>query len=184
LVEVLFDVCVVGGGPAGSATAISLAKLGHQVCLIERCEYPRSHVGESLSGGIWAIFDALGLEEPQAELFLVPGETSIRWSEPRIERLTPIGRAAGLLVDRGRFDSLLLEAARCDGVKVFQPGQILAVSHDGLGWQLHVVTKNNSESVTAKFLVDGAGRAGFLPRKRKRVSPRTLALCGSFPSER
>ncbi|HEY2925983.1 FAD-dependent oxidoreductase, partial [Piscinibacter sp.] len=42
------DVCVIGGGPAGSASAIRLAQLGHRVVLVERAPRGRAHVGESL----------------------------------------------------------------------------------------------------------------------------------------
>ena len=35
------EILVVGGGPAGSATALWLARAGHQVTLVEAREYPR-----------------------------------------------------------------------------------------------------------------------------------------------
>ena len=184
MVEVSFDACVVGGGPAGSATAMRLAQLGHRVCLVERSRFPRSHVGESLTSGIWPIFEVLELGEPLNERFLVPSETLIRWSETYVERLASDGRTHGLLVDRGRFDTLLLQAAMRVGVQVFQPAEVREVSHKRFGWRFQIVTKTDSQSVTAKFLVDASGRAGFLPHNRKQVSPRTLALCGNLPSER
>ena len=42
------DVIVIGGGPAGSASATLLARQGWQVRLFERERFPREHVGESL----------------------------------------------------------------------------------------------------------------------------------------
>ena len=35
------DVCVVGGGPAGSATAWALAAAGSDVVLLDRASFPR-----------------------------------------------------------------------------------------------------------------------------------------------
>jgi flavin-dependent dehydrogenase len=184
VVEVSFDACVVGGGPAGSATAIRLAKLGHRVCLVERSKFPRSHVGESLTAGISPIFDLLGLGELPKERFLVPSETFIRWAEAQIEHVPPDRRGSGLLVDRRSFDAFLLQAAMSDGVEIFQPAQLREVSNDGSIWQLRVVVEGDSQEVAAKFLVDATGRNGFLPHRRKQMSPFTLALCGYLATER
>jgi flavin-dependent dehydrogenase len=60
------DVCVVGAGPSGSALAIRLAQLGHDVSVIERSMFPRSHVGESLSPGIWPQLELLGVAQAVA----------------------------------------------------------------------------------------------------------------------
>ena len=38
----LFDVAVVGAGPAGSAAAITLAREGRRVLLLERDPFPRA----------------------------------------------------------------------------------------------------------------------------------------------
>jgi flavin-dependent dehydrogenase len=39
------EVCVIGGGPAGSTLARRLALLGHEVCLVEWLAFPRWHIG-------------------------------------------------------------------------------------------------------------------------------------------
>src|SRR3979490_904612 len=47
--EEKFDAVVVGGGPAGSAAAITMAKAGLQVALLERGQRPGS---KNVMGGI------------------------------------------------------------------------------------------------------------------------------------
>lgn len=47
--NVMFDVVVVGAGPAGSAAALQLAKAGHSVCLVERGPFPGS---KNMYGGV------------------------------------------------------------------------------------------------------------------------------------
>jgi flavin-dependent dehydrogenase len=78
----------------------------------------------------------------------------------------------------------LLRAAKTNGVEVFQPARITKVERYELGWRFDVAGNGVSKQITSKFLVDAAGRLGFLPRKRRTVSARTVALCGYISSEK
>ncbi|MFP2928180.1 FAD-dependent oxidoreductase, partial [Pyxidicoccus sp. 3LG] len=74
------EVCVVGGGPAGAALALRLARLGHEVCLVERQAFPRPHLGESLAPGVWPLLDMLDVaEEVRRAGFLPAREALVRW---------------------------------------------------------------------------------------------------------
>ena len=53
---------IIGGGPAGSATALYLLQSGVQPLIIERESFPRFHIGESLSGECGAGLRTLDLE--------------------------------------------------------------------------------------------------------------------------
>ncbi|MEA2688395.1 MAG: hypothetical protein QOD51_1002, partial [Candidatus Eremiobacteraeota bacterium] len=56
------NVVIVGGGPAGSATALRLARAGVDVRIIERARFPRRKVcGEYLNAGAVAALDDLGV---------------------------------------------------------------------------------------------------------------------------
>jgi flavin-dependent dehydrogenase len=44
----MYDVAIIGGGPAGSNAATLLAKTGQQVIVFEREKFPRFHIGKSL----------------------------------------------------------------------------------------------------------------------------------------
>ena len=56
-----FDIVVVGGGPAGSTAAGYLAMHGHSVLLLERSEFPRHRIGESLLPSLMPILEDFGL---------------------------------------------------------------------------------------------------------------------------
>lgn len=169
------DVCVVGGGPAGALVALRLATLGHRVCLLERQAFPRPQVGESLSPGIRPLLDSVGLGEIISRTsFRVPGNTLLCWAESEPKLLPSDARAGALLVDRSRFDALLLEAACKAGVHVAQPAQA-RVTRTAKGWQIFANGEQRL-NISAKKLVDAAGRKGCLHDRRIAFSPRTMAL--------
>ena len=59
--EKTWDAVVIGGGPAGSSTAALLARAGRSVLLLEREQFPRFHVGESLLPYSLPLLDRLGV---------------------------------------------------------------------------------------------------------------------------
>lgn len=145
------DVVVAGGGPAGSATARRLVQLGHSVTLVERRAFPRPHVGESLSPGVWIHFATLGITDRIASAgFRLSSTTLLRW-RGETERI--VSDRPSLIVDRARFDALLLDAARDAGVEIVF----------------------GSSNPRARFFVDATGRANLSRRKRRFTAPRVTA---------
>jgi flavin-dependent dehydrogenase len=114
---------VIGAGPAGATIARRLAALGHDVVLIERAAFPRPHIGESLPPSICPVLDLCGVrEQVEAAGFLRPASAIVQWSGPAA-RHSRFDGAPGFQVDRGRFDHLLLAAARDAGASVRQPAR-------------------------------------------------------------
>ena len=55
-----FDLAVIGGGPAGTSAAITAARLGFDVLLLEAGSFPRNKVcGEFVSGEALSMVDDL-----------------------------------------------------------------------------------------------------------------------------
>ena len=96
------DICVIGGGPAGTTLATRLAGFGWKVCLVERALFPRRHLGESLTPGVLPLLASIGAG-PAIERAGYPRvrKVNVRW-EADWEREEPEGQ--GMLVDRGHFD--------------------------------------------------------------------------------
>ncbi len=181
------DVCVLGGGPAGSAFALRLAQLGHRVWLVERAAFPRPHVGESLTPGVWVFFERLGIAgRVDAAGFLACRHTAVLWSggvDVRDHTAQP-----GLLVDRARFDALLLDAARDGGVVVRQPATLVGRVATDDGWRLRLNGSDGVVDLEVAVLADATGRAGALRGERTLCGVPTLALhCdwrgGGLPAE-
>ncbi len=172
------DICVIGGGPAGAVAAWKLARLGHTVLVIERAAFPRPHVGEALSPGVWPQLDLLGLTEVICAAGFRPTRTAIvRWSGP--PETVEHGDPPGLMVDRGRFDHLLLDHAKKAGAQVLQPALALQPRRTDDGWIVPVRSPESPEGeIRARFLIDASGRSARLGGRRQRTGPRRLALHG------
>src|SRR5271170_38724 len=56
-----YDAIVIGGGPAGSTAASTLAMKGRKVVLLEREKFPRYHIGESLLPYGYGTLERLGV---------------------------------------------------------------------------------------------------------------------------
>lgn len=171
------DICIVGGGPAGSTAALRLAALGYRVCIVESKVFPRAHIGESLSPGILPVLELLGVRARVEEAgFYRPGRAFVQWGSNDISAKEFEGPAA-FQVDRGRFDRILLRAAEEAGASVIQPALAGTPipANDG-GWEIPVQGEDRPCRVTARFLVDAAGRRSFLKKRTKKFSPGTLAL--------
>jgi len=181
--EARCDIAVIGGGPAGSAVALRLAALGHDVCLLERRAFPRRHVGEALSAGVGPQLEFLGVSAAiERAGFLRFAAARVRWSTDRFEHRP--AHAGALTVDRGRFDHILLAAARRVGVRVWQPATARRAARSAAGWRIEAETGEGPLALAADFVIDATGRSGFLPRQRVKISPRTIALYGYWGGAR
>ncbi|MDQ3675177.1 MAG: tryptophan 7-halogenase, partial [Actinomycetota bacterium] len=128
------EVCVVGAGPAGAALATRLAQLGHDVAIVEQHRFPRPHVGESLSPGIWPLLDVLGVRDSVTQAgFTQTSIARVRWRDDNEER-THV--PDGLTVDRGGFDAILLQRAGEAGARSLAPARARRPIRDDDGWEL------------------------------------------------
>ncbi|WP_375457554.1 NAD(P)/FAD-dependent oxidoreductase [uncultured Enterovirga sp.] len=177
------DVLIVGGGPAGSAAAISCAARGLRVVLVERDVFVGERPGESLHPGIEPLLGQLGLAGRLADVVGArhPG-IWISWAgEPRFE---PFGRDEagpwlGYQVGRAAFDTLLLERAREAGAEIRQPCRVGEIARDPDGtWQV----ATGSGPVRCRYLIDASASARWLERKlglaSSICSPRLFARYG------
>ncbi len=145
-----FDVLVVGGGPAGSATAHRLATDGAAVLLVDRAVFPRD---KPCGGGLTT--RAL-LQCPVDVTPVVEDEVDV--VELRFRYGASVERRSGepviRMTQRRRLDALLLDAAREAGAEVREGAK---VSLDG-------PPRVNGEPVHADFVVAADGANGTASR--------------------
>ncbi len=158
------DLVVLGGGPSGTATAITAARRGLQVLLLDPVGGSRAKVGESLPPVANRYLRRLGIEpESLAEHGHVPnyGTRSAWGGTDLVERdhlLDPDGH--GWILDRNAFDAQLRKVAQAAGVQVLEGRRIRSLQRVGDGWQLDI----DGDECTASWMVDASGRARVIAR--------------------
>jgi menaquinone-9 beta-reductase len=171
----IFDVAVVGGGPAGSTCAAFCAANGLGTLLIEREKFPREKVcGDCLNPECWPILRRLGIDQrvrasPHSALdwveFINARERHLRIDLPR-------GESGEIAIKRSAFDSMLLERARARGAEVREMSTVTSIERSAGGWKL--MTGEATAAFCASVLVAADGRnstvarmLGLLPRAAK-----------------
>ncbi len=149
-----YDLIVVGAGPAGSAAAITAARNGGRVLLLERGRYPRHKVcGEFVSA------EAIEL---LASLLPDRGRTLLAQA-PRIHRARLFAATTAINVDidppaialtRFDMDAALFRAAELAGATTLQQTAVASVQHDERGF----IASTPDGTFAAPALIVTAGR--------------------------
>jgi flavin-dependent dehydrogenase len=149
------DAVIVGGGPAGTVTAIALARadpaLAERVVLLERARYPREKYCAGAVGGRGD--KALEHLDARPDVPSVPIRgISFRGKEREGSAfIAPIGR----VVRRIEFDAALAETARARGVRVVEDAKVERVDQDGA--RARVTTQKGAFEARIVVGADGVG---------------------------
>lgn len=141
------DVCIVGGGPGGSAAALQLAKRGVRAVLCEKAAFPRDKVcGDALSGKVMrtleridpalartVVADARALPS-WGVTFVAPSGRALRVP---FSRNTGVGEAPGVIMPRLDLDALLFDSVKtAESIDVFEGTSARSYSRTADGWEV------------------------------------------------
>jgi flavin-dependent dehydrogenase len=192
LPEVLSDVLVVGGGPAGSTVAALLAARGERVVLVEKDKHPRFHIGESLLPFNLPLFEQLGVKE-EIERIGMP-KYGAEFVSTYHDKTSGFEFANGwdkgfpyaYQVRRSEFDHILLKNAAAKGATIIEECRVTEVEFPPGGGA--VATGRDADGQVrrwrAKFLVDASGRDTLLASrfdiKHRNPKNNSAAIYGHF----
>jgi flavin-dependent dehydrogenase len=157
------EIIVIGGGPAGCAAALALARAGRLVLVVERSRYQAWRIGENLPPRARPLLDAMDLFErmdahqqtPSRAIHHAWGSAELQVDE---HLLNPHG--AGWHLDRRRFDALLADGAEAAGARVLRGRAPRSLRRGSAGWRLEL----DGEAFTAPIVVDASGRSAWAAR--------------------
>ncbi len=117
------DVVVVGAGPAGSAAAITLARAGLDVVVVDKATFPRDKTcGDGLTTGALRHLERLGLDPTAVASWTVVDEVVLRDPGGRevAFALPADGTQHAAVARRAELDAALVDLARAAGAELLE----------------------------------------------------------------
>jgi flavin-dependent dehydrogenase len=173
-IENNYDVIVVGGGPAGATAATVLAQYGRKVILVEKEEFPRYHVGESLIPYTYFPLERIGLI-PKLQNYPFVKKHSVQFANIDGKDSQPFYFAEHMnhpaaqtwQTERSQFDKIVLDNAIEQGVTIVQGVKVDKILKNGQAVSgVHTLdTNKQSREHYASVIIDATGRNGLTQKR-------------------
>lgn len=154
------DVIVTGAGPAGTAAAITLARLGRRVTVVDKARFPRDKCcGDGLTAAALRRLEHLGLDPDRVASWQpVDDVTVVAASGRRVDM--PLGSPGGGLfavsARRSDLDAALVQRTRESGVELLEDAAVTGVA-GRRGSGLVDVELHGGRRLTAPYVIAADG---------------------------
>ncbi|MEV5120442.1 tryptophan 7-halogenase [Stenotrophomonas sp. SI-NJAU-1] len=179
------EILIIGAGPAGSVAAAMLRQQGRKVLMLERQQFPRFSIGESLLPQSMEYIEAAGLLQDVVEAgFQYKNGAAFVHGKARTafdfrKKFSP-GWGTTYQVQRADFDNVLARGAERMGATLRFGDEVLSVE-PGEQPLVSVRRPDGSEyRIEADFILDASGFARLLPRLLDLESPSNFPVRGAI----
>ena len=174
--ERVFDLAVIGAGPAGSAAAITAAKMGLQVLQLEAGSFPRHKVcGEFVSPEAITLLRSLLSEADLLLLDSAPHISQVRLHVDGRQAGLPV-KGAAICLSRSELDHALWRSAQRHGATCKERCRVKSVARNSDVFQ--IVAENREFS--ARAVVNCSGRWSELSLPIERGDNKWIGIKGHF----
>lgn len=165
------DVLIIGAGPSGTVAAAIIKNAGFQVQIIEKTQFPRFVIGESLLPRCLDALEEAGLLGAIKEQNFQDKCGAKFWRQGKLCDFTfadqfTNGRQTAFQMPRADFDKALADECEKMGVEISYKSEVTAIEilEDGSSITTVLPENGNVYKVKAKFIVDGSGYGRVIPR--------------------
>ncbi|MFV5693253.1 NAD(P)/FAD-dependent oxidoreductase [Flavobacterium sp. LT1R49] len=178
------EVLIIGGGLAGLTAAIHLSKIGFQITVVEKNEFPKHKVcGEYISNEVLPYLNWLDLKIADLYPTAITKLEFSTVSGKKIKSTLPLG---GFGISRYILDEYLYKKAIANGCEIIQD----LVEDIAFEDEIFTVTTSNKIILKAKIVIGAFGKRSIIDQKLNRNFQKKspwLAVkghySGNFPSD-
>jgi len=164
-------VVIIGAGPSGAIAAALLKRHGHDVLVLERQQFPRFSIGESLLSHCLDFIEQAGmLDAVKAAGFQTKHGAAFAWGDKRAafdfrDKFTQ-GHGSTYQVIRADFDKLLADQAALQGADIRYQEEIITADFSAARPRLGVRCLHDGDEyhIECEFVLDASGYGRVLPR--------------------
>ena len=168
MASLCYEVVIIGGGPAGCATALALRNAGlDNILVCEASDYNHPRVGESIPPNTRGLFSRLGLWQA---FELEAHETCLgsysSWGDDKLGYndflFNPQGH--GWHLDRLRFDQFMANECKLKGIELTTKMRFKSIQCDDKQYPINI-SFDDHPSVRCRFVVDATGQTAKVARQ-------------------
>lgn len=163
-----YQVIIVGGGPAGIATSITLSSIGVSNCIIEATTEPTRKCGEAIPPNVKPILKQLGILQLVAHpRHIAYYGNKVCWGSEDLKQKEFIQgiHGHGYLLDRLYFEKQLRKRVKSNGTAFYEGYKLNTVSRSSSAVEVAISSPQKEIVIDGSYIVDATGRKASVCRK-------------------